>query len=79
MQINVTSLQLDDGKMVAANKYGQSSEEQQELELTEDELKIKDNIKVRICSATKIVLKLRSNDHRGHPFSTYGTFSEKPT
>ena len=34
--------------MVAANKYGLSSEEQQELELAEDELKIKDSIKVWI-------------------------------
>ena len=48
LQINVTSLQLDDGKMVAANKYGQSSEEQQELELTDHNLKIKDSIKVWI-------------------------------
>lgn len=43
-KINVTSLQLDDGKMIAANKYGQTSEEQQELELTEDEVKIKESI-----------------------------------
>ena len=48
----MTSLQLDDGKMIAANKYGQTSEEQQELELTEDEVKIKENIslKHKICN-----------------------------
>ena len=45
-QISVKTLQLDDGKMIAANKFGQTSEEQVQLELTDDELKITKNIKV---------------------------------
>jgi len=49
-RVNVTSLQLDDGKMIQANKYGQSSEEHTELELTAEEHTIQDNIK-KIWSA----------------------------
>lgn len=44
-RINIKTLQLDDGKMIPANKYGQSSEEQVELELTQDEINITNNIK----------------------------------
>lgn len=45
-QVNVKTLQLDDGKMIPANKYGQTSEEQVELELTDEEKKIVENIQV---------------------------------
>ena len=41
------TIQLDDGKMVAANKYGEETGEQEELELTDVELKMKDSIKVQ--------------------------------
>lgn len=43
--INVKTLQLDDGKMIPASKYGQASDEHVELVLTDDELSIKDSIK----------------------------------
>ena len=42
--INVKTLQLDDGKMIPASKYGQTSDKEVELVLTDDELKIKDNL-----------------------------------
>ena len=42
--INVKTLQLDDGKMIPASKYGQTSEKEVELVLTDEEMKIKDNL-----------------------------------
>ena len=44
-RLNVKSLQLADGKMINAKDYGATSEEQVELELTEEEQAIPGQIK----------------------------------
>lgn len=44
------TLQLEDGKMIPAHKYGQAEEAEEKLELTEEELKMADTIKVRVLS-----------------------------
>lgn len=43
--VNVTKLTFEDGKMIAASRYGQV-DENSDIELTEDELTLKDTIKV---------------------------------
>jgi len=43
--INVKTLQLDDGKMIAANKYGQASDDDVKLELSSEEMEIANKIK----------------------------------
>lgn len=55
--LNVKTLQLEDGKMIPAHKYGQAEEAQEKLELTEEELKMADTIKavwIGILSSTDI-------------------------
>jgi hypothetical protein len=44
----VKTLQLADGRMVSASKYGRDEEEAVALELTDDEKVIKEKIKVLI-------------------------------
>ncbi|XP_076362354.1 mitochondrial 10-formyltetrahydrofolate dehydrogenase-like isoform X1 [Tachypleus tridentatus] len=43
--INVQRLMFEDGKMINAAKYGQSEDETQEIELTQEELKLADSVK----------------------------------
>lgn len=46
LQVNVRSLELEGGKMIKANKFGQEQEEE-ELILTDDEKQMVEKIRVR--------------------------------
>lgn len=48
-QLNVKTLLLEDGRMIQAAKYGQAQTEEAKVELTEEEQKMAENIKVNIA------------------------------
>lgn len=48
MQLQVKNLQFEDGKMIPASKYF-SSEETASLDLTDDEKKMAEEIRVCVC------------------------------
>ena len=46
LQINVKTLQLEDGRMIPASKYGAAPEEHEKIELTEEEVGMVEKVKV---------------------------------
>lgn len=50
MQLQVKNLQFEDGKMIPASKYF-SSEETTSLDLTDDEKKMAEEIRVCVCAS----------------------------
>lgn len=50
MQLQVKNLQFEDGKMIPASKYF-SSEETTSLDLTDDEKKMAEEIRVHLCAS----------------------------
>lgn len=53
MQLQVKNLQFEDGKMIPASKYF-SSEETTSLDLTDDEKKMAEEIRVCVCVCVRL-------------------------